>query len=312
MDEREMRVVYSETLCKIARENPLVYLLEADLMGSMSTQSFQKEFPDRLINCGIMEAEMIGVAAGLSLTGKIPFVHTFSSFLTRRAYDQLYLSLAYADQNAVLIGSDAGIGAEHNGGTHTSFEDIGLMRMLPTCIVMDMSDQVMFEAVLRSAAANPDLYYLRTVRKQVPAIYPAGETFEIGQAKVLLEEPNAEVTIIACGIMVDNALKAAAILKEKGIDANVVDMFTIQPLDQETVLRFAKSSKCIITAENHYVQGGLGSAVSEVLAENACAVPLVRVGVNQIYGQVGQREYLEAFYHLTTDDIVAAVMNGPH
>ncbi len=237
-------------------------------------------------------------------------MHTFTAFLTRRAYDQLYGSLAYADQKAVLTGPDAGIGAEHNGGTHTSFEDIGLMRMLPTCIVMDMFDQVMFEAVLRSTAEHPDLYYLRTVRKRVPAIYSKGEAFEIGKAKVLLETNRADVTIIACGIMVDNALKAAAILMEKGIEANVVDMFTIQPLGFETVLHFAKRSKWLVTAANHYVQGGLGPAVSEVLAEHACGIPLVRVGVQQVYRQAGERAYLEEVYHLTANDIALAVMEG--
>ncbi len=302
-DPIEMRQVYTNTVLELAKSNPNFIALEADLMGSIGTNKIQKEIPNQLINCGIMEAHMVSAAAGMSLTGKIPFIHTFAQFATRRTFDQLFISAAYAKLNVKILGSDAGVTAEHNGGTHMPFEDIGLMRLIPDATVYEASDAAMLEYLLKDVVNEYGVHYIRTTRKTATKLYEKGETFPKGKGKVLRE--GNDVTIIASGIMVAESLKAAELLAEQGIEATVIDMYCIKPIDDELIVRYAKKTGAIVTAENHNVIGGLGSAVAEVLCEQ-CPTPLRRIGVKEQFGQVGQAEYLKEVYELTANDIVKA------
>ncbi|PAE07206.1 transketolase [Terribacillus saccharophilus] len=303
-EKREMRQVYAETILELAKANPEVIALEADLMSAITTNKIKAEISNQLINSGIMEANMMGVAAGLSLTGKIPYVHTFGQFATRRTFDQLFVSGGYAKTNIKILGSDAGITAEHNGGTHMTFEDIGLMRLVPQAHVYEASDSTMLGYLLRRIEKEHGIHYIRTIRKNAVKLYEENETFEDGKGKLLRD--GCDVTIIATGIMVAEALQAADILERQGIHAAVIDMYTIKPIDAELITEYAQKTKAIVTAENHNVIGGLGSAVSEVLAENH-PVPMYRIGVREQYGQVGKVDYLKVYYKLTEADIVDAV-----
>ncbi|HWO77486.1 MAG TPA: transketolase C-terminal domain-containing protein [Bacillus sp. (in: firmicutes)] len=300
LDELEMRQMYANVILELAQSNPNIIALEADLMSAISTNKIAKKIPDQLINCGIMEANMTGVAAGLSLTGKIPFIHTFAQFATRRAFDQLFVSGAYARLNMKILGSDSGVTAEHNGGTHMAFEDIGLVRLIPNATVFEASDSAMLGYLLKKAANEYGIHYIRTIRKKAVKIYDERETFETGKGKVLRE--GKDVTIIASGIMVAESLLAADRLLEKGLEATVIDMYSIKPIDKELIIKYAKSTKAVVTAENHNVIGGLGSAVAEVLSENY-PVLMKRIGVKEQFGQVGKTEYLKKFYKLTSSDI---------
>lgn len=304
LDQIEMRQTYANTLLELAKGNPKVIGLEADLMSAITTNKIMKEIPNQLINCGIMEANMIGLAAGLSLTGKIPYVHSFGQFATRRPFDQLFVSGAYARTNIKIIGSDAGVTAEFNGGTHMTFEDLGLVRLLPKATVYEVSDSTMFRFLLRKIEKEYGIHYIRTIRKNAVKLYNEGEVFETGKGKVLRE--GSDATIIASGIMVAESLKAADLLQEQGIEATVIDMFTIKPIDQDLIVKYAKKTRGVVTAENHNVIGGLGSAVAEVLSEH-CPTPLRRIGVKEQFGQVGKVDYLKEFYRLTSKDIVRAV-----
>ncbi|WP_300389367.1 transketolase C-terminal domain-containing protein [Fusobacterium sp.] len=304
LENQEMRKAYSSTLDEMINEDKRVFVLEADLSEAISTNSIAKTNKKNYINCGIMEANMIGVASGLSLVGDIPFVHTFSPFATRRDFDQIFLSGAYAKTNIKILGSDPGIYTQHNGGTHTSFEDIALMRTIPTATVLSISDTTMMKNILRQIKDIYGIHYLSAIRKGSYKVYNDDEKFEIGKGKVLRE--GKDITIIACGIMVVEALKAADILEKEGIDVTVIDMFTIKPIDKELVKKYSKLTKGIVTAENHNIIGGLGSAVAEVIVENTL-VPMRRVGVEDRFGQVGTLDYLQKEYKLTAEEIVNKV-----
>ncbi|PAT01900.1 transketolase [Candidatus Izimaplasma bacterium ZiA1] len=301
--KEEMRKVYSNTMSELANENKNIVLMEADLMGAIATKGYMDAHPDRFINVGIMEQHMMGLAAGLSVRGMVPFVHTFGPFATRRSYDQVFLSLGYAGLNAKIIGSDAGISASHNGGTHMPFEDIGLMRLIPNATVLEMSDHVMFDDVLKQVTDTYGLHYIRIVRKNMVQLYEAGSKFEIGKG-ITLREGN-DAVIIATGIMIAEALKASEELKKEGINVGVVDMFTIKPLDTKLVKELAKSTKLIVTAENHNIIGGLGSAVLEALEDVPSKVK--RVGVNDLFGQVGPQDFLQEEYKLTSKEIIRVI-----
>lgn len=304
LENQEMRKAYSSTLDEMINEDKRVFVLEADLSEAISTNSIAKTNKENYINCGIMEANMIGVASGLSLVGDIPFVHTFSPFATRRDFDQIFLSGAYAKTNIKILGSDPGIYTQHNGGTHTSFEDIALMRTIPTATVLSISDTTMMKNILRQIKDIYGIHYLSAIRKGSYKVYNDDEKFEIGKGKVLRE--GKDITIIACGIMVVEALKAADVLEKEGIDVTVIDMFTIKPIDKELVKKYSKLTKGIVTAENHNIIGGLGSAVAEVIVENTL-VPMRRVGVEDRFGQVGTLDYLQKEYKLTAEEIVNKV-----
>lgn len=302
LDNRAMKDVYIETLIKLAEEDQRIVVLDADLMHSNSTIRFMEAYPGRAINVGVQEANMIGTAAGLAATGKIPFSHTFSCFNTRRALDQIYMSVAYAKLNVKIVGTDPGITAAYNGGTHMPLEDIGVVRGIPTMTVIEPVDNVMMEALVKDIAYHPGPVYLRVNRKEPVQIYAPGTEFEIGKGKTLKE--GKDLTLIASGIMVAESLKAASMLEEKGISARVVNIFTIKPIDKELIVDSARETGAIVTCENHNVINGLGSAVAEVLAENS-PVPLERVGVQDLFGQVGSVDYLQQRFAMTAEDIVA-------
>lgn len=300
----ELREVYADTLISIAKNNSKIVALEADLMGAIKMKKYLDIYPNNFINCGIMEANMVGIASGLALRGFIPFMHTFGVFATRRCFDQLFLSIGYADLNLKIIGSDAGVSAAHNGGTHMPFEDLGLMRLIPNATVIEITDWVMFQDLLKQVVNIHGIHYLRIVRKTMLQIYDEGSRFTIGEGIVLREGNDA--TVIATGIMIKEALEAHKMLLKEDIHISIIDLFTIKPIDQELVIKYAKKTGLIITAENHNIIGGLGSAVSKCLSESY-PTKVIRIGVNERFGQVGTQDFLQKEYGLTAKDIVKAV-----
>ena len=299
-DDMEMRKIYSTTLLELMKKDERIVALEADLMGSMSTDIIQKKLPGRIINGGIMEAHIAGMAGGMSIAGKVPFFHTFTAFASRRCFDQLFMSISYQKNNVKIIASDAGITAVHNGGTHMSFEDMGIVRGLAGAVVLEVTDGVMFKNIIEQVARTEGFHWIRTMRKNAEKIYEDGSVFEIGKGNVVKD--GSDITLIANGIMVSEALKAADMLKEKGYNAAVIDMFTLKPIDKDLIIKYAEKTGKIVTCENHSIHNGLGSAVAEVLAENYPA-KMRRVGVKERYGQVGTLDYLMKEYELTAEDI---------
>ena len=298
-----MRDVYCETLVGLAAENEDIVVLDADLISSSGMKPFFSKFPDRAIQCGVAEANMIGVAAGLSAMGKIPFAHSFGCFASRRVCDQIMISAAYAQQNVRIIGTDPGITAAYNGGTHMPFEDMGVLRSIPGITLIEPADPVMLADILKQLAGLRGVYYLRMVRKNATSVYCEGSTFEIGRGNVLVD--GRDVTIIASGIMIAEAFKAATVLNAEGISAGIVDMFTWKPIDAELVASCARKTGALVTAENHNIVGGLGAAVAEAAAKTIPA-PIEMVGVKDRFGQVGTEDFLRVEYNLTAADIVEA------
>lgn len=299
-----MRDAYCKTLMDLAAENDDIVALDADLVSSSGMKPFFKAFPERAINVGVAEANMVGISAGLSAVGKIPFAHSFGCFATRKTCDQIMISAAYAKLNVKILGSDPGVTASYNGGTHMPFEDMGVLRSIPEITLMELTDPVMVEDIVRQVADLYGVHYLRMARKNVAGIYEEGSSFEIGKGNILRD--GKHVTIIASGIMVAEALKAADILSNDGITARVVDMFTWKPIDMELVERCARETRAIVTAENHNIVGGLGAAVSEAIVKTY-PVPVEMVGVKDRFGQVGTEDWLKGEYGLTAAEIVEAV-----
>ena len=283
-------------------EDSKVLYLDADLMGSMKTQDLWKKYPGNVLNCGIQEANMVGVACGLFLNGFKPYIHSFSPFASRRVFDQLFLSVGYGHKSVRVIASDAGIMATHNGGTHMCFEDIAMMRTVPDACVVDISDPTMLNQFLRMTKDRPGLTYIRMPRRDLPDIYLPDTRFEEGKGKILRE--GSDLTLIGNGIMVATCLDAADILAKEGISARVVDIVTIKPLDTDLVLECAEKTGKIVTAENGNVVGGLGSAISEYLS-SVRPTPVFKIGVNDEFGCVGGEKFLREKYHMTALDIVA-------
>lgn len=303
-DAIEMRQAYAQALIETARTDDRIVTVDCDLCSSMGVVPFKKAFPERAYNVGIQEANGLCVAAGLSVTGFVPFFNTFGIFASRRVFDQAFVSCAYAGLNVKIVGGDPGVSATTNGGTHMAFEDMGLMRTIPGIRVLDVCDAQQLNSVIGQMSRYHGVEYLRLLRKKVRRIYPEGTQHTIGKANVLHE--GTDVTIIAAGLMVHEALSAAAELEKQGISARVVDMFTVKPIDVQCVVESAKRTGAIVTAENHSVTGGLGSAVAEVLAEN-CPVPLERVGVREEFGEVGPQDYLQERFGLTAKVICERV-----
>jgi len=301
MATMEMRAIYAQTLIELAEKDERVVVLEADLMKASGTMVFKNRFPERSFDMGVAEANMVGVAAGLSAGGKIPFAASFGCFASRRAFDQFFLSCNYARQNVKLVGTDPGISAAFNGGTHMPFEDAGIMRTIPKLVVFEPSDGVSLKELLLRSYEHKGCTYMRLHRKPVDDIYKPGEKFELGKGKVLRD--GTDVTLIAMGaIMVPNALQAAELLAAEGISAAVIDMHTVKPIDAELVIKYAEQTGAILTAENHQITNGLGSAVAEVLSENL-PVLLKRVGICDEFGEVGTQDELMARFKLTAADI---------
>jgi transketolase len=303
-EEIAMREMYAKTLMRLADKNENIVALDADLMSSMGMMPFKKAYPDRTFNVGIQEANMIGVAAGMSAVGLIPFAHSFGPFATRRCFDQIFLSCGYAKLNVKITGSDPGVTAAFNGGTHMPFEDMGILRNVPNITILEPVDSVMLENIIEQIADKYGVFYTRLLRKNAVKIYEEGSTFEIGKSITLRD--GKDVTIFATGIMVAEALKAADELDKEGISVRVENMFTLKPIDKEAILKCAKETGAIVTAENHSILNGLGSAVAEVITENEL-VPLERVGVEDRFGQVGPVDYLKEQYNLTYKDIMSKV-----
>lgn len=304
MDTIEMRAAYCGALMDEAKKNQRIVAVHCDLCSSMGMDPFKDAFPERSINVGIQEANGCSMAGGLSAAGMVPFFHTFSIFATRRVYDQIFMCCAYPKLNVKIIGGDAGVSATSNGGTHMPFEDIGIMRVMPDITILEPSDAVMMRSLVRRMAETYGVQYMRFPRRTSVKIYEPGSEFQIGKAVILRE--GSDAAVITCGMLVPEALKAADILAAEGISVRVVDMFTIKPIDRDCVIESAKRTGTIVTAENHQITGGLGSAVAEVLAEHV-PTPLERVGVQGVFGEVGSQEYLMEHFQLTAPYIVRAV-----
>ena len=299
---KEPRKEFCETLLAMAAEDERVVVLDADLMNAAGTIPFRNTYPERTFDCGVQEANMIGVAAGLSSRGFIPFAHTFGPFAARRACDQIFMSGAYAKQNVKVVGSDPGITAALNGGTHMPFEDLGIMSTIPEMTVVEPCDTVAVGKVTRLARDTYGTWYIRLVRKDAAPVYDPETEFTVGKANLLRE--GTDVTIIAMGYMVAEALKAAGMLEAEGISARVLDMWCLKPLDEDAVLAAARETGAIVTAENHNIVNGLGSAVASLLARK-CPAPVEMVGIHDEFGEVGKVPYLAERFKLTAEEIVA-------
>ncbi len=304
MDPRLCKSILGEMIPKLAEEDPDVIYLDADLMNCIGTAKWAGANPDRGVNCGIAEANMIGVACGLASAGFKPIVHTFGPFASRRCYDQVFLSAGYAKNDITIIGTDPGVTATLNGGTHMPFEDVALYRALPGATVIDITDPTMLISVLRQCKDRPGVKYIRVGRKQYARVYEDGSELTIGKAVTLRE--GSDVVIFAAGIMVHEAMQAALALEKRGVSAAVVDLFTIKPLDAEAVEAYARKTGAVVVAENHNRHGGLYSAVCELLAER-CPVPACCVAVEDEFGEVGPQNYLQERFGLTAAHIVNQV-----
>lgn len=302
-EAREMRAVYCETLQQLARENDRIAVLDADLVGSSGTKPFFNEFPDRAIDCGIQENNMIGVAAGMSAAGMIPFAHSFGPFASRRCVDQIFISCAYAKLNVRIVGSDPGVTAAYNGGTHMPFEDMGALMSIPQITLLEPTDSVQLRWMIRQLEKEYGVYYIRMLRKNAVGVFEEGSDFELGKIARLKE--GADVAIVCSGILVGEALKAAAALEAQGVSAAVLNAFTWKPLDAETLAEYAAKCGCVVTAENHNITGGLGAAVAASLSRTR-PVPVEMVGVNDEFGEVGTEDFLRKRFDLTADHIIRA------
>ncbi|MCI9099980.1 MAG: transketolase family protein [Lachnospiraceae bacterium] len=303
--DRAFKEVLGETIPRLAEEDKDVIYLDADLMGCIGTAKWAAANPDRAINCGIAEANMMGIAAGMSAVGYKPIVHTFGPFASRRCFDQIFLSGAYAGNSVTVIGTDPGVCAAFNGGTHMPFEDMALYRAIPGAYVFDITDAAMLESVLEQCKDIEGIKYIRVGRKNNMKMYEDGFKAEIGKG-IVVKEIGTDAVVFACGIMTAMAMEAAEILKKEGIQITVVDMFTVKPLDEELVEKYAKATGAVVTAENHNKIGGLYSAVTEVLSKK-CPTPVEYVAVEDVFGEVGPQDYLEERFGLTAEHIVKKV-----
>jgi transketolase len=299
---KDTRSGFGDGIVEAARKNPNIVALTADLLGSLKLNQFVKEFPERFIQCGIAEANMIGIAAGLTIGRKIPFTTTFANFSTGRVYDQIRQSVAYSGKNVKICASHAGLTLGEDGATHQILEDIGLMKMLPGMTVIVPCDYAQTKAATEAIADFVGPVYLRFGRPVWP-IFTADKKFEIGKAQQFSE--GTDVSIFACGHMVWNAIQAGIILQEKGISVEVINIHTIKPLDEEAVLNSIRKTKCAVTAEEHNVIGGLGDAIAQLAAKNF-PVPIEYVGTKDTFGESGKPMELLKKYGLDVSDIVAA------
>lgn len=306
-DKKDTRSGFGAGLLELGRTNSNVVALCADLTGSLKMDAFQKEFPERFIQCGIAEANMIGLAAGLTVGGKIPFTGTFANFSTGRVYDQIRQSVAYSDKNVKICASHAGLTLGEDGATHQILEDIGLMKMLPGMTVINPCDYNQTKAATMAIADHHGPVYLRFGRPSVPNFTAADQKFEIGKAVMLYE--GTDVSIFATGHLVWKAILAQEILAGMGISAEVINIHTIKPLDNAAVLASVKKTRCVVTAEEHQRNGGLGDSIAQLLArENP--TPLEMVAVNDSFGESGTPDELLVKYGLDTKDVVAAAQKA--
>ena len=298
----ELRQAYSSSLIEYAKLDDRICIVEADLMASASTQRFKAIYPERAINVGVAEANLIGVASGMSVMGKIPFTHTFTPFASRRCCDQVMVSTAYAKLNVKMVGTDPGISAELNGGTHMCFEDIAIMRSIPSMVIFEPVDSVQFQKIFPQILDHYGPVYIRLFRKNTWSIFNSErDNFTLGKGNLL--RSGCDVTLVASGIMVKEALVAAELLSAEGIEADVINISTIKPLDEKIILESTARTHCCVTAENANIIGGLGGAVAECLSEKS-PCPVLRVGVKDRFGQVGKLDFLQQEYGLNASAIV--------
>jgi transketolase len=303
LNEKETRGGFGEGILEAGRRNPNVVALTADLAGSLKLNAFMKEFPNRYVQCGIAEANMMGVAAGLTIGGKIPYTTTFANFSTSRVYDQIRQSIAYSNKNVKICASHAGLTLGEDGATHQVLEDIGMMRMLPGMTVIVPCDFNQTKAATIAIAEHDGPVYLRFGRPKWPNFTAEDQKFEIGKAQVLAE--GTDVTIIACGHLVWIAVEAAKELAAKGISVELINMHTIKPLDEAAIVKSLTKTGCVVTAEEHQANGGLGDAVANV-ASRQCPVPHEYVAVQDTFGESGKPVELLNKYGLNKENIVAA------
>jgi transketolase len=299
---KDTRSGFGDGIVEAARKNPNIVALTADLAGSLKLQQFMKEFPERFIQCGIAEANMMGIAAGLTIGGKIPYTTTFANFSTGRVYDQIRQSIAYSGKNVKICASHAGLTLGEDGATHQILEDIGLMKMLPGMTVIVPCDYSQTRAATMAIADHSGPVYLRFGRPVWP-IFTSAMPFEIGKAQFFSE--GTDLTIFACGHLVWNAIQAGVILEEKGISVELINIHTIKPLDENIIINSLRKTKCAVTAEEHNIIGGLGDAIAQCAAKNF-PVPIEYVGTKDTFGESGIPKELLKKYGLDVPDIVAA------
>lgn len=303
-DEKETRAGFGDGIYEAAKKNPKIVALTADLAGSLKLNKFMKDFPERFIQCGIAEANMIGIAAGLTIGGHIPYTTTFANFSTSRVYDQIRQSVAYSGKNVKICASHAGLTLGEDGATHQVLEDIGMMKMLPEMTVIVPCDYNQTKAATIAIADYEGPVYLRFGRPKWPNFTPIdGSDFQIGKAQILNE--GTDITIIACGHLVYNAMEATKKLEEKGISVELINMHTIKPLDVDAIIHSVSKTKCVVTAEEHQKNGGLGDSVAQVLATHYPA-PQEYVAVNDTFGESGKPVDLLEKYGLGVQNILDA------
>ena len=299
------RQSYGEALAELGGKNDKIVVLDADLSKTTKTEIFAKKFPDRFFDVGIAEQNLMGVAAGMSTTGLIPYISTFAVFAAGRAYDQVRNSIAYPKLNVKICATHAGVTAGEDGATHQMLEDLSMMRTLPNMTVISTSDDTQTKWAVEAISKIQGPVYLRLGRLAVPVIYDENTKFEIGKGYQFGEGTDA--TVIATGVTVQEALKAQEILKEQGIDIRVIDMHTIKPIDKDIIIKAAKETKKIITIEDHNIIGGLGSAVCEVLSEEY-PTKVIRLGIKDTFGCSGKAEQLMKHFNITAEDIIKQII----
>jgi transketolase len=310
MKKKEManpRDAYGETLLELGGKHPNIVVLDADLSKSTKTILFAKKYPDRFFEMGIAEANMISAAAGLASCGKIPFASTFAVFATGRVYDQIRIDVAYSEANVKIFATHGGISVGKDGASHQMIEDLTLMRVLPNMTVLAPSDATQTRRLVELMATTKGPMYARIGRANAPLLYTKEDLKDIEIGKGLITRDGSDASIIACGTMVDQAVDAQEQLAKEGISARVVDMHTIKPLDEKLVLRCKRDTNAMVTVEEHSIIGGLGGAVSEVLAENGSSVPFKRIGVQDVFCESGEPEELFDKYELSTSYIIKTV-----
>ena len=297
------RSAYGETLVELGKKYPNLVVLDADLSKSTKTIMFAKKYPDRFFEMGIAEANMISTAAGLASCGKISFASTFAVFATGRVYDQIRMDIAYSNANVKIFATHGGISVGKDGASHQMIEDIALMRVLPNMVVFAPSDATQTRRIVEHMATKYGPMYARVGRASAPLIYKKDDLKDIKIGRGIITEDGDDVSIIACGTMVDYALDARKLLSKEGIKARVIDMYTIKPIDKKLILKCAKETNAMLTSEEHSIIGGLGSAVSEILAEKGCSCKFRRMGIQDMFCESGEPKDLFAKYGLSADHI---------
>lgn len=304
IEQKPTRFGYADALLELGAADPRVVVLDADLAKSTLTGRFAEKFPERFFDCGIAEQNMLGIAGGLALAGKVPFVNTYGVFLAGRAWDQIRTSICYGELNVKVVGAHGGLSVGPDGATHQALEEIALMRVLPNMRVIVPCDSNEARRATLAAAKLEGPVYIRLGREPTPVITTEATPFRFGQAETCRN--GRDVTIFACGLMVYLSLVAAEKLQQQGISARVVNLHTVKPIDKQAIVKAAKETKCIVTCEEHQVMAGFGSAVAEVVARR-CPVPMEMVGIQDMFGESGQPWELLKKYHLMDEDIIKAV-----